>query len=123
MKKLVLCAGCLAIVTIAHAGSVVSILPSTSVSKNSSVSCSTTTATSIAASNIYRKGIAVKNNDVCLVRISTFAATTRATGYPIGVGEEFSDNVEPYFGDWYVISSGTSAATVDVIEKSGVISQ
>jgi len=106
-----------------HAGSNVAILPSTVISKNEPVICSSTTASLVLSANSYRKGMCVVNNGSYAVRLSTFASTSQSRGIPVAVSGEFSDNIEAYSGPWYSISTGVGTSTIDVIEKQGVIYQ
>jgi len=97
------------------------ILPSTTITKNQPVICSSTTATLLFSANVQRKGVAVYNGGSYAIRVSTFASTSQSIGYTVPVSGCFSDNIEAYSGAWYGISTGIGTSTVDVIEKSGAI--
>lgn len=83
------------------------------------VSASSTTATLARSADVQRRGIEFYNNGTVTVYVSTYAATSTTNLYPVGSGNSFSDNIEAYKGDWYVMTeAGNSSQNVRIIEKT-----
>ena len=84
------------------------------------VAPSSSTATATGAANLIRKGTIIRNvtGSSYTVYLATYAATSSTALYPIADGAEFSDDIMPYTGIWYILGAPSiSTSSVIVVEK------
>lgn len=118
MKKVFAIICCALMATTAFAWQKVGIAVSDSKKTSTDVSISSTTATQVLAANGARTMYRLRTN-AYVVRISTYATTIATQGYPVPASSEYIEDVSPYSGAIYCISTDTNSV-VSPSENSNV---
>ena len=108
MRKVLAIICCVLTTTAAFGWQKIGIAISDSKTTGNGVSVSSTTASLVLAANGARTMFRLRTNAYA-VRLSTFATTSSSYGYTIPASTEYIEDVSPYYGAIYCISTDSNS--------------